>query len=450
MTDPVKAGLIGTGKTYATVTYGCQMNVNDTEVISGLLETLGYCVAEDPAGADLVLINTCAVRKKPEQKVAALLGKLALQKEKKSNLFIAVGGCMPQQEEVAAYIERRFPFVDLIFGTHALPRLPELLVQAHRKRKGPLVDIGPNTAEREGLPVRRAGRFQAWVPVSYGCNNFCSYCIVPYVRGRECSRDPEAVLQEVKNLARNGYREVTLLGQNVNSYGKDLVGRCDFATLLGSLDRVEKIERIRFMTSHPKDLSPDLIAAVRDGRTTCEHFHLPVQAGSNRILKLMNRHYTRECYLELLHAIRDAIPGVALTTDIIIGFPGEGETDFQETYYLLEEARFDNAYIFIYSPRRGTAAATLCDRTTRAAKKGRLQKLMELQREISAQINNALVGTITEVLVEGTSKNNPDQLTGRTRTNKLVHFPGAATLAGTVVKLRITAAHPWSLMGERP
>lgn len=449
MTDPVKAGQIGAGKTYATVTYGCQMNVSDTEIISGLLENLGYCATESITKADLILINTCAVREKPEQKAAALLGKLALLKEKRNDLFIAVGGCMPQQEKVAAYIRRRFPFVDLIFGTHALPRLPELLVQAHAQRKGPLVDIDTNTTEREGLPVRRAGRFQAWVPVSYGCNNFCSYCIVPYVRGRERSRNPEAVLQEVKKLAREGYREITLLGQNVNSYGKDLTEPCPFATLLHSLDQVEKIERIRFMTSHPKDLSPDLIAAVRDGRTICEHFHLPVQAGSNRILKLMNRHYTREQYLELLHAIRDAIPGVAVTTDIIAGFPGEEETDFEETYFLLEQARFDNAYIFIYSPRQGTTAAALRDRTNPAVKKARLQKLLRLQQAISTEINAGLVGSTVEVLVEGRSKNNPDQLTGRTRTNKLVHFPGRAALAGTLVPLRITTARPWNLQGEQ-
>lgn len=448
MTDPVEAGRIGSGKTYCSIVYGCQMNANDSEVMCGLLENLGYCTVDSPLEADLVIINTCAVREKPEKKVAALLGKLRAVKEERGDLFIAVGGCMTQQEEAASYIRRRFPFVNLIFGTHSLPRLPELLERAHAQKKGPLVDIAESHAVREGLPVRRANLLQAWVPVSFGCDNYCSYCVVPYVRGRERSRDPAAVRREVEGLAREGYREITLLGQNVNSYGKDLPEPMSFAGLLRSLDAVEGVRRIRFMTSHPKDLSPDLIAVVRDGHAACEHFHLPVQAGSNRILDLMNRRYTRERYLELLGEIRAAIPGVAVTTDIIVGFPGEEDTDFEDTRTLLREARFDNAFMFIYSPRRGTAAAGMEDRISRGEKEARLKELMDLQQGVSHAINAALAGSIMEVLVEGASKTDAAMLTGRTRTNKLVHFPGDAALTGALVPVRITGARPWSLLGE--
>ena len=331
---------------------------------------------------------------------------------------------MTQQEEVANYLQRRFHHVDLIFGTHQLHRFPALLKQAAESRKT-VVDLGEEE-NREGLPIRRASKFKAWLPVIYGCNNFCSYCVVPFVRGRERSRPFREIMAEAEQLAREGFLEITLLGQNVNSYGHDLQEGRDFADLLNHIDRVEGLKRIRFLTSHPKDLSPRLIRAVAEGEHICEHFHLPVQSGSNRILEMMNRRYTRERYLELVQAIRESIPGVSITTDIIVGFPGETEADFLQTLDLVEQARFDAAFTFNYSPRRGTRAALLEDDVPQQEKSRRLERLMELQNRISRETNEALVGQVVEVLVEGASKANPEMSTGRTRNNKLVHFPGAA------------------------
>lgn len=445
--QPKQVGLIGQEKTYITITFGCQMNEHDTEVMAGLLESIGYSSAESTAAADLIVINTCAVRRKPEEKVGALLGKLKALKEKKKGLTLAVGGCMAQQPEAAAYLKKRFPFVDLIFGTHALPRLPLLLEQASRRRTT-LVDIEEHDGSRTGLPVRRARRFQAWLPVIYGCNNYCSYCIVPYVRGRERSRPMEEILTEARTLAEQGCLELTLLGQNVNSYGLDRPEKYDFADLLAALDRVDGLARIRFMTSHPKDLSPRLIEVLRTGRKICEHFHLPAQSGSNRILELMNRRYTREHYLELLETIREAVPGAAITTDLIVGFPGETKEDFTATAELVEKARFDNAFIFAYSPRRGTKAAELEDKLTRAEKNERLQVLSRLQQRISREINEKLVGHTVEVLGEGRSKSNAAMQTGRTRTNKLVHFPCGTDLSGKLVTVRVSEARTWNLTGK--
>ena len=448
MNDPTRVSSIGEGKKYHTVTFGCQMNEHDSEVLAGILEGVGYSAAESPADADLIVINTCAVRKKPEEKVAALLGKLKPLKEEKKDLIIAVGGCMTQQEEAAAYIRKRFHHVNLVFGTHSLPRLPRLLEQASRRR-GMIVDIEEHADSREGLPIRRTGRFQAWLPVIYGCDNYCSYCVVPYVRGRERSRPLEEILAEARSLANQGYLELTLLGQNVNSYGRDRPEKYAFADLLAELDLVDGLARIRFMTSHPKDLSNRLIEAVGKGEKICEHFHLPVQSGSNRILELMNRRYTRERYLELINAIRRSVPGAAITTDLIVGFPGEEEEDFALTLELVERLRFDNAFTFLYSPRKGTRAAQLEERLTRAEKEKRLQRLSAIQHRISLEINESLAGAVVEVLVEGRSKGNPDMQTGRTRTNKLVHFPSRENLAGRLVGVKITGGRTWNLVGER-
>ncbi len=341
---------------YYLITLGCQMNEHDSEVICALVENMGYIATTMPEEADLIIINTCAVRKKPEDKVASLLGKFASLKTNKPNLIIAVGGCMSQQEDAAKYLKNRFPYLDLIFGTHALPRLPELISEAGN-RKETIIDTEESYIDREGLPVAHRGRFKAWLPVIYGCNNYCSYCIVPYVRGRERSRNINDIIVEARKLVARGFIELTLLSQNVNSYGKDLPGQVTFAGLLAELNQIEGLERIRFMTSHPKDLSHDLIETVKNGEKICEHFHLPVQSGSDRILKAMNRRYTREQYLDLINIIKEEIPGVALTSDIIVGFPGESEDDFLATIDLLEKARFDNAFSFLYSPRRNTAAA---------------------------------------------------------------------------------------------
>lgn len=438
---------MGIGKKYWIITFGCQMNENDSEVTAGLLESIGYSAAASPNEADLIIINTCAVRRKPEDKVAGLLGKLKALKNEKRDLLIAVGGCMSQQEEVASYISKRFPHVNLVYGTYSLPRLPELLQQAARQR-GTIVDIEARPDSREGLPIRRSSSFKAWLPVIYGCNNFCSYCIVPHVRGRERSRPLEEIVAEARTLAGQGYLEITLLGQNVNSYGLDRAAGYDFSDLLVELEKVEGLARIRFMTSHPKDLSPKLIETMRTSQKICEHLHLPVQAGSNRILKRMNRRYTREHYLALVAAIKEAIPGIALTTDIIVGFPGETEADFEETLSLVEAVRYDNAFTFLYSPRRGTAAASLAETLTHREKEERLQRLVDIQNPISLEINQALVGQTVEVLVEGPSKNNHELLTGRTRTNKLVHFKAPACPPGSLVEIEITEARTFNLFGK--
>lgn len=434
-------------KKYYIITMGCQMNEHDTEVMAAILENTGYVTAAFPGDADLIVINSCAVRKKPEDKVASLLGKYAALKEENSNLMIAVGGCMPQQEDAASYIKERFHYVDLVFGTHVLHRLPELLEKA-RNSKSTVVDIEEDYSGIEGLPVAHSSGFKAWLPVIYGCDNFCSYCVVPHVRGRERSRSVDDIVTEARKLALNGYMELTLLGQNVNSYGRDLPGGETFAGLLSELNKIENLARIRFMTSHPKDLSAELVEAVRRGEKICEHFHLPVQSGSNRILEMMNRGYTREHYLDLLGKIREAVKGVAITSDLIVGFPGETEEDFLATADLLEKAHFDNVFSFLYSPRKNTAAAEYTDHLSHEEKEKRLQHLNEIQHRISRQINDRLTDQILEVLVEGPSKNDPEMQSGRTRTNKLVHFRHETNLSGKLVPLKITEARTWNLVGR--
>ncbi len=436
------------GKKYLVVTFGCQANEFDTEVLAGMLESAGSTAVESPGEADLIVINTCAVRRKPEEKVFGLLGRLRALKEEKSDLIIAVGGCMPQQPAVAADLARRFPFVDLIFGTHALPRFPQLLEKAQKGREL-IIDVAEESTDRKGLPVRRSLNFKAWLPVIHGCNNFCSYCIVPHVRGRERSRSFNEIIGEARSLADAGYLEITLLGQNVNSYGGDLAEGHDFADLLTEIDGIGGLSRIRFLTSHPKDLSPRLIEAMRMGKKICEHLHLPVQAGSNHILSLMNRRYNREHYLELVAALKENIPGIAITTDLMVGFPGESEEDFRQTLELVEEARFDQSFTFIYSPRPGTRAAEAEETVPPAEKRERLIRLTELQNRISLEINERLPGKRVELLVEGRSKNNPAMQSGRTRTNKIVHFPGEDDLTGSLVEVEITGAYTWYLAGER-
>jgi len=438
---------IGTGKRAAIITFGCQMNEHDSEVIAAMVKIMGYSRAGTPEEADLIVINTCAVRQKPEDKVASLLGKYSDLKKEKQDLIIAVTGCMTQQEELAAYIRDRFHYVDLILGTHALPRFPSLVAMV-AEHKGRIVDIEEDYAVREGLPVTHSSAFKAWLPVIYGCNNYCSYCIVPYVRGRERSRSLKDIVGEAKELAAQGYIEVTLLGQNVNSYGLDLKDNIDFPDLLLALNDVSGLKRIRFMTSHPKDLSDRLIAAVKRGEKICEHFHLPAQSGSDRILEKMNRSYTRKQYLELLMKIRAEIPGVAITSDLIVGFPGEEEGDFLDTLSLVEEARFDNAFSFLYSPRKNTAASLLPDQLSAADKDERLKRLNEAQHRISKEVNSKLLNQVVDLLVDGPSKSDAAFQTGRTRTNKLVHFTAAQDLTGTIIPVRITEAKTWNLQGE--
>jgi len=438
----------GTALRYLIHTFGCQMNEFDSEVMAGLLEGMGYERTGDMREADVVLINTCCVRETAENKVWGLLGSLRKVKERRPQMIIGVSGCMPQQAGLAEEICRRFPHVDLVFGTHNRHELPRMIEEVRADRR-PMQEIWEEAgAVPEGLPVRRESGLRAWVPIIFGCNNYCTYCVVPYVRGRERSRRADDIVAEVEALAARGYREVTLLGQNVNSYGKDLPGGPDFAGLLARLDGVEGLWRIRYTTSHPRDFSDRLIDTIARSRKVCEHFHLPAQAGSNRVLKAMRRGYTREYYLDLVERIRSAVPGASITTDLMVGFPGETEEDFAETLDLVRRVRYDQAFTFIYNPRPGTPAARMPDQVPREVKSRRIQELIALQKEIGQELNRALVGRTVEILVEGPSETNPGLLAGRTRTNKTVVFPGSGELVGRLVPVTITAAHLTHLEGR--
>ncbi|KJS14855.1 MAG: dimethylallyladenosine tRNA methylthiotransferase [Peptococcaceae bacterium BRH_c4b] len=434
-------------KKYLIITFGCQMNEHDAEVMAGTLEQLGYINTDDREEADIILINTCCVRETAENKVYGLLGRLRKLKEKNHELIIAIGGCMTQQEETALKIKQRFSHVDLIFGTHSLHELPDLIRKIEAKRSRLLIHKREHQGVFENLPIKRGPGIKAWVPVTYGCNNFCTYCIVPYVRGRERSRKPVDICSDIDKLARAGFQEVTLLGQNVNSYGKDL-GNTDFADLLSRVNAIDGITRIRFMTSHPRDFTGSLIKAVTGLDKVCEHIHLPVQAGSDTILKAMNRGYSREYYFELVQTIRSHIPGVSLTTDIMAGFPGETEADFEETLELLEKIRFDGAFTFVYNVREGTPAAKMPGQVPEEVKSSRIKRLVDLQNAISLQLNQSEVGRLHEVLVDGSNKTNANLLSGRTRTNKLVKFSAAGKSPGDTVRVLIKSSALTYLEGE--
>lgn len=430
------------------MTWGCQMNIHDSEVISGVLQKVGYCPADSLKEADLIILNTCCVRENAERKVYGRIAQLKQFKQKNPDLIIAVSGCMIQQPHVTEYISENLPYVDLVFGIHNVHRLPELIENA-RQANLPVIEVTrDNTELKENLPIKRGEGVKAWVNIIYGCNNFCSYCIVPYVRGREKSRKPEDILKEVEELSKQGFLEINLLGQNVNSYGKDLEEPITFPELLHRVNSIDGIRRIRFITSHPKDLSDELINAMKDCEKVCEHIHLPVQAGSNRILEKMNRRYTREHYINLVEKLREAVPEIAITTDIIVGFPGETEEDFQDTLDLVQTVEFDSAFTFAYSKRKGTPAARMEDQVDEEVKSQRLERLMRVQDAITAKKNMELKGKILEVLVEGISKGNENRLSGRTRTNKLVNFDGPRDLIGKLVNVRITEPHTWSLLGK--
>ncbi len=431
---------------FNVLTYGCQMNVRDSEIISGLLQQKGYVEQSQPAEADIVIFNTCSVRHSAENKVYSKLGEYTKLKKSRPGMIVAFGGCMAQLPEVVTKVKQLG--VDIVFGTHNLHELPRLIdeFQATRKR---VVNVWQQQGEViEDLPSYRKDDLSAFVNIMYGCNNFCSYCIVPYTRGRERSRHPRDIMAEVEQLARSGFKEVTFLGQNVNSYGKGLEDNYDFADLLAMADRIEGLERIRFTTSHPKDMSDKLIDTIAAGEKLCEHIHVPLQAGSNRILQGMNRGYTRERYLELAAKMRSRIPGVAITSDLIVGFPGETEDDFLQTLDMVEKVRFDAAFTFLYSIRSGTRAAQMEDQLDLAVKKDRLLRLNDLQYSIAAEINQALEGTVQEVLVEGPSKTDQGKLTSRTRTNRIVIFSGAEDLIGKLINVRIYRGKTFSLFGE--
>lgn len=437
---------IGHDKKYMILTYGCQMNVRDSETIAGLLEAMGYTETGEEKEADLIVFNTCSVRHSAENKVFGKVGEVIGLKRKKPELMIAFGGCMAQTPEARNILKRQG--VDVIFGTHNIHELPSLLEEAYTTGRQVIKVWEKAEGIVEDLPAKRQSGISAFVNIMFGCNNFCSYCIVPYTRGRERSRQPEDIVKEIKLLARQGYKEVTLLGQNVNSYGQGLDKKIDFADLLKMVCQIDGIERIRFTTSHPKDMSDKLIETVACEKKICEHIHVPMQAGSNKILRLMNRHYTREHYLSLTQKIREKIPGVAITTDLIVGFPGETEEDFEDTLDMVRKVRFDAAFTFMYSPRSGTRAAELADQVPLEVKKARLEKLNELQYGIATEINKSLEGTVQEVLVEGPSKTDKEKLTSRTRTNRIVIFSGPKDLTGRLINVKITEARTFSLFGE--
>ncbi|KGG80262.1 (dimethylallyl)adenosine tRNA methylthiotransferase [Caloranaerobacter azorensis H53214] len=435
-------------KKYYIETWGCQMNEHDSEKMAGILENIGYTETSTPKEADLIIFNTCLVRENAELKVYGNLGHLKTLKNKKPDMLIAVCGCMMQKKEIRDLIKEKYNHVDIVFGTHNIHKLPELIANA-RQSSGMIIDVWEDSGDIiEGLPAKRKYGFKAFVNVMHGCNNFCTYCIVPYTRGREKSRLPEDILKEINELAAQGCKEVTLLGQNVNSYGKTLDKKVSFAQLLRMVNEVEGIERIRFTTSHPKDLSDELILAIKECDKICEHIHLPFQAGSNKILKAMNRKYTKEHYLNLIEKIKKAIPGIAITTDIIVGFPGETEEDFEETLDVVKKVRFDSAFTFLYSIRKGTPAAEMENQVPDDIKHKRFQRLLDTIYPISLEINQELKDKVVEVLVEEISKTDKTKVTGRTRTNKVVHFPGDKTLIGKLVKVKITNPKTWTLEGE--
>ncbi len=433
---------------YFIRTYGCQMNEHDSEKLAGVLDEEGYQPAANIEDADVILLNTCCVRENAELKVYGKLGQLKQFKEKNPELIIGICGCMMQEEEVVNKIKQKHRFVDLIFGTHNIDRFRELLKQAKEKNKQ-LVEIWDDSRGLiSNMPADREAEHKAKVNIIYGCDNYCTYCIVPYVRGDERSRPQEQILQEIKELAADGVKEVMLLGQNVNSYGQDLDREIDFADLLVEVSNIEGLPRIRFMTSHPRDFSDKLIDVVTEVDEICEHYHLPVQAGSNKILQKMNRGYTREEYLALVEELQDRRPEAAITSDIIVGFPGETEEDFQKTLDLYRHVRFDRAFTFMYSKRTGTPAANMEGQVAEEVKKERHQQLLELQEQINQEKNKQLEGEIMEVLVDGPSKTNPDLLSGRTRTNKIVIFSGPENLTGKLVNVMINKAKSWTLFGE--
>ena len=438
---------IGQGKLYHIKTYGCQMNEHDSEGIAGILEQLGYIATTDETVADIIILNTCAIRENAENRVFGELGRLKPLKTNNPDLILAVCGCMSQEEAVVNKLLKKYQQVDLIFGTHNFHKLPEYLHEALIAKERVVAVWSGEGDIIENMPRSRANTVKGWVNIMYGCDEFCSYCIVPYTRGRERSRLPEDVINEVTELAATGYQEVTLLGQNVNAYGKDFKNRnYTFGNLLNDLHNLD-IARIRFTTSHPHDFDKDMIATLAKRGNLMEYVHLPVQSGNNMILKQMNRRYTRESYLQLIHDLRAAIPDVAITTDIIVGFPGETEEQFQDTLSLVKEVGFDGAFTFIFSPREGTPAAKMVDNTTTAEKKERLQRLNTLINASYLAGNMRFKNQIVEVLVEGPSKSDATVMSGYTRHHKLVNFKADPAIIGQIVNVKITEAKTWHLFG---
>lgn len=432
-------------KYFTTITYGCQMNENDSERLSGQLKSIGYEYSENLEEAAIILVNTCCVRESAEKKIYGKIGDLKRLKTVNPNLIIGITGCMAQKDRDKLF--KKAPHIDLVMGTHNVHKLVELIKEVEES-KGKVLAVW-DQAERmaPNVPTVRKGQISAWVPIMYGCNNFCTYCIVPYVRGRERSRPLQDIVDEIHQLGNEGFKEITLLGQNVNSYGKD-GNEADFADLLQAVDQIPNIERIRYMTSHPRDMSTKVIEIIRDSKKICEQFHLPIQSGSDSILKQMNRGYSTQYYRALVQKIRNEIPGAAITTDLIVGFPGETDELFEETLEFIKSIQYDAAYTFLYSQRSGTPAATMPDQLPLTIKKARLQRLMDAQNDISLALNKQLENTVVEVLVEGVSKTDDNKLMGRTRSNKIVIWEKTGSeQVGQLVHIKVTTAQTWLLKG---
>ena len=438
---------LGRPLTYCVTTFGCQMNARDSEKLTGILEEVGYVAAEDEK-ADFVIYNTCTVRENANLRVYGRLGVLHGYKKKNKNMTIALCGCMMQEPEVVEKLKKSYKFVDIIFGTHNIFKFAELIVR-NFEEKGMVIDIWKDTQEIvEDLPVERKYSFKSGVNIMFGCNNFCSYCIVPYVRGRERSRKPEDIIAEIKKLVADGVIEVMLLGQNVNSYGKNLETPMTFAQLLQEIEKIEGLKRIRFMTSHPKDLSDELIEVMANSKKICKQLHLPLQSGSSEILKVMNRRYDKEKYLALVEKIKKAIPDIGLTTDIIVGFPGETEEDFLETLDVVRKVRYDSAFTFIYSKRTGTPAAAMENQVPEDVVKDRFDRLLKEVQNISQEMTARFEGMVEEVLVEDINDHNPELVTGRMSNNHLVHFPGDASMIGKIVKVYLDECKGFYYIGS--
>ncbi len=433
--------------TYNVTTFGCQMNARDSEKLVGILEEIGYIPSKDE-NADFVIYNTCTVRENANNKVYGRLGYLHSLKKKNPDMIIALCGCMMQEEVVINKLKESYRFVNLIFGTHNIFKFPELLYNTF-KSDDMIIDIWEDTNRIvEKLPVSRKYSFKSGVNIMFGCNNFCSYCIVPYVRGRERSRKPEEIIDEIKHLVDDGVKEVMLLGQNVNSYGKGLEDNINFAKLLQKVDDIKGLERIRFMTSHPKDLSDELIEVMANSKNVCNHLHLPLQSGSSRILAKMNRHYDKETYLNLVKKIRNKMPDIALTTDIIVGFPGETEEDFLETMDVVRQVEFDSAFTFIYSKRTGTPAAAMDNQIPEDIIKERFNRLLEEVQQISRRKAKNYTGSLQSVLVENVNSQDATLVSGRMSNNSIVHFPGDDNLIGKIVNVKLSECKGFYYIGE--
>lgn len=429
-------------------TFGCQMNARDSEKLSGILQQVGYALTENEEDADFVIYNTCTVRDNANQRVYGRLGFLNSLKKKKPHMKIALCGCMMQEPSVIEKIQKSYRFVDLIFGTHNLFKFAQLLTTMFESDRM-IIDIWKETDQIvEELPVTRKYFYKSGINIMFGCNNFCSYCIVPYVRGRERSRDPKEIIREIEHLVSDGVVEIMLLGQNVNSYGKTLEDPITFAQLLTEVEKIEGLQRIRFMTSHPKDLSDELIEVMKNSRKICRHLHLPVQAGSNRILKAMNRNYTKEQYLELVAKIRRAIPDISITTDLIVGFPGETLADVEETIDVVKQVQYDNAFTFIYSKRTGTPAAAMENQVPEEVVKEGFDKLLKVVQDTAKERARLLQGQTMEALVEEVNEHDPSLMTGRLSNNMLVHFPADPSLIGKLVMVSLDECHGFYYIGH--